>query len=60
MPEHLALPLYVQEMERHSELEVKSTSPRRIGVGEIHLSEDAASDGLASGGGLIPSELLGA
>ena len=58
MPEHLGLPLYGQEMERHSELEVKSTSSRHIGVGEIHLSWDAASDGLASGGGLIPSEFL--
>ena len=38
MPEHLGLPLYGQEMERHSEPEVKSTSSRHIGVGKLHLS----------------------
>ena len=38
MPEHLELPLYGQEMERHSEPEVKSTSSRHIGVGKLHLS----------------------
>ena len=38
MPEHLGPPLYGQEMERHSEPEVKSTSPRHIGVRTLHLS----------------------
>ena len=38
MPEHLGLPLYGQEMERHSEPEVKSTSSRHIGVRKLHLS----------------------
>ena len=38
MPEHLGLPLYGQEMERHSEPEVKSTPSRHIGVRKLHLS----------------------
>ena len=46
--------------ERHSEPGVKSTSSEHTGVGEIRLTWDAATDGLALEGGAIPSELLGA